>query len=224
LAAPGTGEAAPRRAALWVRDLGQILAQALYLGSLKQAGGSDPAPGLADVPGDPRLLVADLVQRTSEVFARVVQGFFALFLARAAQPGEESGWVNMLLGGQTEEQVLGAFLSTAAFGQRADAMIASGSSDERFLRALFTLLLRRAPSDAELSGWLAALPELGRGGVATFLLRSAEFRSLQIASYYEELLQRPATASEVESWANSPFDLLTIRLFVEARPEQPAAR
>ncbi len=217
-------EAALRGVKLSVRDLGQILAQAFYLGTLKQAGGSnDSAPGLAEVPGDTRLLVADLVQRTSEVFARVVQGFFTLFLARAALPGEELGWVGMLLGGQTEEQVLSAFLSTAEFGDRANALIPSGTSDERFLRALFTLLLRRTPSDAELGNWLAALPELGRGGVASFLLRSAEFRSLQIASFYEELLQRPATASELESWANCPFDLLTIRKFFEARPDPAPA-
>jgi hypothetical protein len=125
----------------------------------------------------------------------------------------------MLLRGQTEEQVLAAFLSTAEFGERANRLSRTGTSDERFLQALYRLLFRRAPTEAERSNWLSALPRLGRGGVASLLLASTEYRTLQIETYYLDLLQRPGAAAEVDAWAQSPFDLLTLRLFFETRPE-----
>jgi hypothetical protein len=210
-----------------VADLGQILAQAFYLGSLKQAGANpDPqaAAALLQGPGDTRLLVADLVQRSTEVFTRLVQAFYVHFLGRAAAAGEESGWVGMLLSGQTEEQVLSAFLSTAEFYTRAGNLVPAGTGDERFVRALYELLLQRPATDAEVGGWLGALPGLGLAGVAFALLTSVEYRSRRVEGYYRDLLRRPAGAAEVASWAGSPFDLLTIRLFFATHPDLVAER
>src|SRR5262249_27047202 len=151
-------------------------------------------------PSDTSLLVADLIQRSTEAFTRLVQGFFVVFLGRAALPGEESGWVALFLRGQTEEQVLAAFLSTADFYDRAGTLTRGGSGDERFVRALYRLLFERVPSDAELAGWLAALPRLGRGGVASLLLASTEYRTRQIDAYYRDLLQRPPEPAELATW------------------------
>jgi hypothetical protein len=207
---------------LSIRELSRLLAQALYLGSLKRSGpeaGTEAAAESLQPPGDTRLLVADLVQRSSEAFGRLVQGFYVLFLGRAAAAGEENGWVAMFLSGDSEEKVLSAFLSTAEFYNRAGALVGAGTGDERFIQSLYRLLLHRPATDAETSGWLSALPKLGRGGVAGQLLSSAEYRAQQVQSFYQELLRRPGAAAEVATWANSPFDLLTIRLFFEARPE-----
>ena len=220
-AAPLAG--APAEARHWsVADLGQILAQAFYLGNLKPAG-AHPDPqavaALLQAPGDTRLLVADLIQRSTEALTRLVQAFYVHFLGRAAAAGEESGWVAMLLSGQTEEQVLSAFLSTAEFYTRAGGLVPAGTGDERFIRALYDLLLQRPAGDAEVGGWLGALPALGRGGVASALLTSVEYRSRRIETYYRELLRRPAGTAAVASWASSPFDLLTIRLFFESHPD-----
>jgi hypothetical protein len=203
-------------------DLGQALAQALYLGNLRPNDAdarAESGPEAVAAPGDPRLVVADLIQRSTEAFTRLVQGFYLFFLGRAALAGEENGWVAMLLRGQTEEQVLAAFLSTAEFGERANRLSRTGTSDERFLQALYRLLFGRMPAEAERSNWLSALPRLGRGGVASLLLASTEYRTLQIETYYLDLLRRPGGPAEVAAWAESPFDLLTLRLFFEARPE-----
>jgi hypothetical protein len=212
----------PADSPLSIRELSRILAQALYLGSLKRPGSeasADAASELAQATGDTRLLVADLVQRSSEAFGRLVQCFFVLFLGRAAEAGEDTGWVAMLLGGDSEEKVLSAFLSTAEFYNRAGTLVPAGAGDERFIQALYRLLLHRPATDAEAGGWLSALPALGRAGVAYQLLASAEYRALQVQSFYDELLHHPAPTAEVAVWAQSPFDLLTIRLFFEARPE-----
>jgi hypothetical protein len=196
--------------------VGQILAQAFYLGTLKVAGGNGGAglPSLQTVE-DTQMLLADLTQRLTESFTRLVQSFYLHFLGRAATAGEVSGWVGLLLGGQTEEQVLSAFLSTAAFYQRAGALGTTGTRDERFIRGLYSLLLDRAPDEAELGGWLGALSSLGRGGVASALLHSSEFRTQQVEAYFQDLLHRPATPAELVRWAGSPFDLRTIRTLLE---------
>jgi hypothetical protein len=188
--------------------LGGLLAHAIYLGGLNRVAGE---AGAAPAPAESRLLVADLVQRSTEAFTRLVQGFYRLVLGRLPADGEEQGWVDLLLSGKTEEEVLSGFLGTAEFAARADTLAAAGTSDERFVQAAYRLLLLREPTDAELAGWLGALPSLGRTGVASFLLRSVEYRGLQITSFHAEVAGRPATEAEVADWAASPFDLLTIR-------------
>jgi hypothetical protein len=198
-------------------SLGQLLAQAIYLGTLKTGGpggGPGPAAAVLQPAGDTQLLLADLTQRLTEELTRLVHGFYLHFLGRAATAGEAGGWVGLLLGGQTEEQVLSAFLSTTEFYQRAGALVGSGTADERFVQGLYQLLLGRPAAEAELGGWLGALPTLGRGGVASALLGSTEYRGRQVGQHFQDLLGRPATPDEVASWANSPFDLKTIRMLL----------
>jgi hypothetical protein len=197
--------------------LGQILAQAIYLGTLKTSGaatGPGAGPMALQVPDDVRLLAANLTQRFTEAFTRLVQGFYVYFLGRAATAGEQSGWVGMLLSGQTEEQVLSAFLSTAEFYQRTWTLESAGTGDERFIQGLHRLLLGRPADAEELGGWLGALPQLGRGGVISALLASTEYRSRQVEATYQDVLQRPASSQEIASWVQSPFDLKTIRMLL----------
>jgi hypothetical protein len=206
--------------------LGPFLAPGFYLGTLRASGtnivSGAGAAGL-QTPDDVRLLAADLTQRFTEAFTRLVQAFYVHFLGRAAALGEESGWVGMLLSGQTEEEVLSAFLSTAEFYQRTGALVQTGTGDECFIQGLYRLLLDRPADSAELTGWLGALPQLGRGGVVSAVLASTEYRTLQIEAYYQDLFQRPATSTEVASWVNSPFDLKTIRILLETHLPAPSA-
>lgn len=228
-AAPGTLAALGQPAAevyapRWhAAGLGGLLAQAFYLGSLKEAGARAEV-GAAAVPGidDAQMLLADLTQRLTEVATRLVQSFYLHFLGRAATAGEAGGWAGMLLGGQTEEQVLSAFLSTAEFYRHAAGLRPTGTADERFIHGLYTLLLGRPADDAELGAWLGALPTLGRGGVASAVLGSAEFRGRRVEAHFQDLLQRPPSPAELAGWVNSPFDLGTIRALLEANLPAPA--
>jgi hypothetical protein len=205
--------------------LGGFFAQAFSLGALngRDAGSGPDAGAVALQPvHDSQLVLADLTQRLTDAFTRLVQSFYLHFLGRAAAAGEVTGWVGLLLSGQTEEQVLSAFLSTAEFYRHVATLVPAGTGDERFVQGLYTLLLGRPAGDAELGGWLNALPTLGRDGVASALLHSTEYRSRQVEFYFQGLLQRPATPAEVAAWAGSPFDLRTIRLLLETNLPAPA--
>jgi hypothetical protein len=68
-------------------------------------------------------------------------------------------------------------------------------------------------------GYLAGLPALGREGVAALLLRSHDYRALQIDAYLNELTGQSAASEDVAAWAASPFDLLTIRAFLHQATE-----
>src|SRR5262249_51057253 len=132
-------------------------------------------------------------------------------------PDEASGWVQMLVQGHAEEAVAGALLGAGEFYDRAVAAGGQGSRDERFLRGLFQAVLGRPPQEQELSAWLGALPGVGRSGVATFLLRSHEYRALVIDQTFQASWGRPGTAEEVRAWAQSPLDLGSIRLALESQ-------
>jgi hypothetical protein len=211
---PATAE---EESPLW--DLGGALLQAMFLGNLSRPGPEPAVVGLMRAPGDSGLAVADLIQRSTDAFTRLVQKFYQFFLGRDAKPGEEQGWVAALQGGQTQEQVLAAFLSTPEFASRANTLISTGTPDERYLQALYQVLLQRPATDTELSSWLSALPSLERRGVALVLLGSTEYRSLQVATLYSTLLGRAASPEEVAAWASSPFDLLTIQGYLQSRPD-----
>jgi hypothetical protein len=195
---------------------GGVILPALRLGQYNALAGG--ALG-ADVPGHLGLPIAELVKESTESLTALVRGLYRLLLGRAPANGEEQGWVGALLGGQTEEQVLEAFLSTSEFDQRASSLFDSGSPDERYVRALHSVLLGRPATEEEVTAWLAALPELGRDGVAACLVRSNEFRALQVQEFYREQFGQPASPADAAQWAAAPFDLLAIREALAARPD-----
>jgi hypothetical protein len=53
--------------------------------------------------------------------------------------------------------------------------------------------------------------------VATFLLRSHEYRALVVDQLFRDCWGRPGEAEEVLAWARSPLDLGSIREAFEGR-------
>jgi hypothetical protein len=195
-------------------EMGQLLLQAMIVVKLTpgSSGPADPGkPGLANNP-DSLLRVAELVRDSSQFLTRLVRSIFQRYWGRDPENGEDQGWINMLLGGDKEENVLLAFLTTREFTERAQSLGATGTPDEKYLQALYTLLLDRPPLTDELETWLQG-PTLDRQRAASALVYSQEFRQAQIGNLFQENFQREATPAEVAAWANSPFDLLTIRTF-----------
>src|SRR5262249_15528139 len=120
------------------------------------------------------------IQRSAEARTFLVKGWYQTFLGRQAVNGEEQGFVSLLLSGQTEEQVLGGILGSQEFFNRAQTLIGSGTPDERFVAALYQLLLNRAAAPGEIAVWVPLIPSIGRSGVARAIEGTLEYRELQV--------------------------------------------
>jgi hypothetical protein len=194
--------------------------QALYLDDLGRAGRRDELGYWVGVLGAPggSAAVADGIMRSLEGRDHLVRSWYLAFLGRPAAGGEEVGWVNELLHGRPEEAVLGDILGGAEFLGRAQTLISSGSGDERFVRALYQVLLGRTPAGGEVAYWLDRLPQLGAAGVAQGFLRSAEYRTNLTESCYNVLLHRPSDAGR-DYWVFSDLDGTSLRVGFEASAE-----
>jgi uncharacterized protein YkwD len=161
--------------------------------------------------------VASAIEHSGEARTRLVKSWYVTYLGRTANNGEEQGWVNSLLQGATEADVLAGILSSQEFYVRAQTLVSAGSSDESYIRALYSLLLNRAPSNGEVQGWLATLAGSSRAAVTEGFVHSGEYRALMVQSYYSTILHRssPASAAEVNYWVASGLDLTSIRVGFE---------
>jgi hypothetical protein len=194
--------------------------QVLYLDVLGRAGSLAEVDGWAAGldAGASQASVAAAIEGSFEARERLVQTWYHTYLGRQAQGGEELGWVNELLT-QTEERVLSQILGSPEFYQRAQTLVSSGTPDQRYLQALYQVLLGRPAFGTEVAAWEALLPSLGRQGVALGFLVSQEFRTYQIEGYYNALLHRPDVTVAVNGWVNSGLDIRSARIGFESSPE-----
>jgi uncharacterized protein YkwD len=195
----------------------QAYIQQLYQTILGRAGSSAEIQSWAlamDGPAGPAGVVA-AIEQSPEARTRLVKTWYLTYLGRPALNGEEQGWVSALLRGVPEETVLATILGSDEF------FIRTGTGNQPYIQALYSRLLQRTASSGEVGGWLSALPQAGRSGIALAFLRSAEYRGDTVVGYYTNLLRRTTapSAAEVSSWVYDGFDLLTIREAFEASQE-----
>jgi hypothetical protein len=196
--------------------------QALYIDELGRAGTKselDSWVTLLNAPGGSQALVATTIEHSAEARDHLVKSWYQLFLGRPAVNGEESAWVSLLLQGQTEETVLSLILGSPEFYQRAQTLVLTGTPDERFVQALYQVLLHRTGSSLDISAWVSILPQVGRQGVALAFLESAEFRTRLFQEYYNALLHRPADTPGLNAWVASGLDASNVRVGFESSPE-----
>src|SRR5262249_41579637 len=200
--------------------------QALYLDELGRPGSKAELDGWTtrfSMAGTTRaqalMQIATGIQHSGEARGHLVQSWYVAYLGRKAQGNEAQGWVNQLLAGQTEEQVLGQILASGEFQARAQTLISSGTADERFVQALFLVLLDRTGLPAEVSNWVNNLPAQGHQGVARGFLLSQEFRMDQFEGYYNALLHRPGDQAGLNNWLSSNLDVGAVRVRFEVSDE-----
>jgi hypothetical protein len=169
-----------------------------------------------------RFLVANAINRSLEARDFVVTQWYSTYLGRQPLNGEEKGWANLMFTNhQTEEQTLAQILGTQEYFNHAAVVIGQPASNATFVMALFKQVLNRTGSPAEVNGWVAQIPTIGRSGVAQAFLTSLEYREDVVRGYYINLLRRPTLPSiqEIDSWAKSPLDITAIRVGFESSVE-----
>jgi hypothetical protein len=198
----------------------------LFLNVLGRPGSSAEIKAWVAVlqgPGGSQQVVADGIEGSAEGRTRLVDTWYLTYLGRPAAAAEAQAWVNQLLGGpgvapRTEEQVLAAILGTPEFLSHAQTLFSSGTAAERYVEALYLLLLDRTPGSAELAAQVNALGALGQAGVALEFLTGPEFRTDLAEAYYNVLLHRPSGGTAA-GWAASGVDAFTMRVDFESGPE-----
>jgi hypothetical protein len=196
--------------------------QALYLAALGRAGMKAELDLWVPLIGNNTFLpqsVVSAIEGSAEAKDRLVKSWYIAYLGRQANGVEEQGFVTMLQSGESEEQVLAMMLGTQEFLTRAQLLVSSGSQSERFVQALYQLLLGRQAGAKELQDWVNAIPQIGRQGVALALLQSGEFHTNQFEGYYDTLLHRPADAAALGAWVNIGLDVFTVRIAFEGTAE-----
>jgi hypothetical protein len=118
----------------------------------------------------------------------------------------------------TEEEALATLLATPEFYSHAQNLIGLGTADERFVNALYFLLLNRIPISAEITRQVNALVVLGRLGVALEFLTGMEFRTDLAEAYYNVLLHRPSDGSAA-GWPATGLNALSMRVAFESGAE-----
>jgi hypothetical protein len=195
--------------------------QALYLDDLGRAGSKAELDSwLPAFNSRGSTAVASGIQASQEARDHLVRSWYLTYLGRAANGVEEQSWVN-LLATESEEQVLSAFLSVSGreFFNRAQTLISSGTADERYVEALYLVLLDRSPSAAELQYWINVLPQVGLQGIALGFLHSTEFRTDLFESYYNALLDRPSDAPGLNYLVTSALNMAQVRVAFGGSPE-----
>jgi hypothetical protein len=163
--------------------------------------------------------VAQGIEESLEGRTIFVRHQYAFYLGRNAAHGEEQGWVQSLMGGESEEQVIAGIISSNEFYQRAQSLITSGTPDQRLIQAMYQVFANRTASSAEVAFWVAQLPLVGRAGVALGFVESLEFRNDVVTGYYGLLLNRNPDQGGLTSWVSSGRDLLHIREGIEGSAE-----
>jgi hypothetical protein len=119
------------RAALNGLTTQERFVEVLYLDALGRVGARselDTWVHFMNSVGGSQALVARDIEASPEGLDRLVKTWYQTFLGRTAAGGEESGWVNLLGRGTSEESVLSDILGSTEFLSHAQNLITSGTT------------------------------------------------------------------------------------------------
>jgi Domain of unknown function (DUF4214) len=144
--------------------------------------------------GIPRQVLAAAIWQSPEHRAFEVNQYYLTFLGRPADAAGEAIFVNALLNGATEVDVIRALVTSPEYSQ-------IHQSDVSFVTGLYTQILGRAPDAAGEAAWEQALQNgTSRATVANAFLTSAEADLRVIDEFYTLFLNRPADAAGAQAW------------------------
>jgi hypothetical protein len=147
-----------------------------------------PPPNLA--------AVAHAFSHSREYYTHFVVGAYDRFLGRAPDAPGLTAWVDaMQLGGLSDERLEAGFIGSPEY------IANHGGSHRAWVVGMYHDLLGRAPGEAEVGAWEAALAAgASPVQVAYGFAASAEREGLRVADNYLTYLGRAPSRSEVDAW------------------------
>jgi uncharacterized protein YkwD len=163
--------------------------------------------------------LASIFEHSPEVEGRLIASWYSTYLGRQPVMSEIQSWVGAMQQGMTEEQVQTAILGSNEFFLRAGLLNSAGTGNTSYVEALYSSVLGRAPSPAELTMWTTALATESQSAVAAAFVGSQEYRCDLIAGYYTSILHRTPSSAEVSTWALSTLGATDIRIAFDCSTE-----
>lgn len=112
-------------------------------------------------------------------------------------------------------QILGG----AEFYNRSQALVSSGTADERYVQTMYQVLLNRAAGSDKTAAWVNQLPNSGTQGAAATIMASGEFQGGLFETYYNTLLHRSSDPLGIYNDVFSNLDAASLRIGIEGSLE-----
>jgi len=157
---------------------------------------------------------------SDEAMGFIVNDLYVKLLGRPADQAGQQNFVTFLRNGGSIEQLITSIALSSEFQTRAATLFPSGTTpQQQVIGALYLTLLERQPTAQELSNAAASVTQSGLSAVINGIVRSSEFRRLEVASLYETFFNRVPDVAGLNGWLNSNLNLLDIRSGLMASDE-----
>jgi hypothetical protein len=144
------------------------------------------------------------IENGTEYLSNQVAAMYERYLNRPADAAELQGWVSFVRMGHTLEQVGEGIVSSVEYFQL------HGGTNRGYVIGLYTDVLGRPASDAEVDYWVARLNAgQTRASVATSFFNSTEYRTNLVVADYETYLGRAPEPAGLAGWLDHLANGLT---------------
>jgi Domain of unknown function (DUF4214) len=157
-------------------------------------------PPYTPVAAVPTILISVASQFThsAEHYRDEVSAGYQLYLGRAPDAAGLTFWTKALLAGASDEKFEARLVSSPEY------LASHGATMEDWIDSIYQDVLGRSATTDEVANFIQLLD----GGdshfdVALQLTRSSEHEQDLITSYYQQFLQRTASATDIDYWVNS---------------------
>ena len=150
--------------------------------------------------------VAIAFTTSNEYRTKTIVGYYQSQLGRTPSPAEVQAMNNRLIAGESQDSLRVTFFASEEFFSK------SGRNSTQFVNNLYSQILNRSASDAEVNYWVNSLTQSNgdRTIVARSFLFGVEYQRNEAIDNYVNLLNRPADSSGLAYWTNQRASGMTV--------------
>ncbi len=135
------------------------------------------------------------LSKSTAYLTYVVNQMYLDTLGREGDAGGVAFWVGKLQSGTPVHEVAASFYGSAEYFNGK-----GGGDAETWVADLYTTLLGREGSPAEIAYWVGEIPVRTRGGVAKAFYQTPESGRFRVAKVYDKFLGRAPSAADLAYW------------------------